>query len=66
MKIYDQVVCNVCGISSKESKDSVFIQAIKGGESVDICTACIPSVVHGSGAVVHLNAQVAKDLGLKE
>lgn len=64
MKTNNQVICNVCGISSKDSKDAVFVQAIKGNESVDICTACIPSVVHGSGSVVKTNAQVAKDLGL--
>lgn len=49
------VVCNVCGKSSDDDKNAVFIQAIKGGEEVHICTPCIPHVIHGSGEVVKPN-----------
>ncbi|BCX80071.1 hypothetical protein [Campylobacter sp. 19-13652] len=63
MKKNDEVICNVCGISSKDEKDAVFIQAIKGGESVDICTSCMPTVIHGSGSVVRSNESIAAELG---
>ena len=55
-------VCNVCGLKSSDEPNAVFIDAHKGGEEVDICTSCIPSVIHGSGMVVRSNDEVQGDL----
>lgn len=64
MKKENLCICNVCGVRSDESENLVFIQAVKNQEQVDICTACIPSVIHGSGGVVRSNDEIAKELGL--
>lgn len=58
MEINGIIVCNVCGLKSSEDKDTVFIKAHKNGQSVDICTSCIPSVIHGSGEVVKTNEEI--------
>ena len=56
------VVCNVCGQKSTENENAVFVRAHKNGEEVDICTACIPSVIHGSGLVVRSNDEIKEDM----
>ena len=35
---------------------------IKNGEEVDICTSCIPSVIHGSGMVVKSNEEIKAEI----
>lgn len=62
MRKNDEVICNVCGLSSKDEPNAVFIQATKGAESVDICTSCMPTVIHGSGSVVRSNEAIASEL----
>lgn len=62
MKIGEIYVCNVCGLKSSENENAVFIHAHKNGEEVDVCTSCIPSVIHGSGMVVRSNDEVKEDL----
>ncbi|OPA72078.1 hypothetical protein BB381_00565 [Campylobacter pinnipediorum subsp. caledonicus] len=62
MRENDLVVCNVCGIKSTEDENAVFVKAHKNKEEVDICTNCIPSVIHGSGNVVRSNEQTKADL----
>ena len=54
--------CNVCGMSSEEDEYAVFLSARKGGEDIDICTPCVPSVIHGSGLGVKSNAELRADL----
>lgn len=56
------VVCNVCGLKSAEDENAVFIHAHKNGDEVDICTSCIPSVIHGSGMVVKSNDELKQDM----
>ena len=43
-------------------KNAVFIHAHKNGEEVDICTSCIPSVIHGSGMVVKSNEEIKAEI----
>ena len=62
MKIGEIYVCNVCGLKSDENENAVFIHTHKNGEEVDVCTSCIPSVIHGSGMVVRSNDEVKEDL----
>lgn len=62
MEINGVVICNVCGLKSSEDESAVFVKAHKNGESVDICTSCIPSVIHGSGEVVKSNAETKSEL----
>ncbi|MFL1705531.1 hypothetical protein ACHJH3_00840 [Campylobacter sp. MOP7] len=62
MKINGMYVCNVCGITSEENSNAVFIHAHKNGQEVEICTSCIPSVVHGSGVVVKSNEELLDDM----
>lgn len=64
MEINNTQVCNVCFKSSTDDSSAVFIKATKGGEDVDVCTACIPHIIHGSGDVVKANDAVKKELGL--
>lgn len=56
------VVCNVCGLKSTEDTNAVFIRAHKNGEEVDICTSCVPSVIHGSGMVVKSNEEIKAEI----
>ena len=62
MRKKDLVVCNVCGLKSSDDKNAVFIPARKNGEEVDICTSCIPSVIHGSGMVVKSNEEIKAEI----
>ena len=62
MRTENIVVCNVCGQKSTENENAVFVRAHKNGEEVDICTACIPSVIHGSGLVVRSNDEIKEDM----
>lgn len=62
MKKDNIYICNVCGLRSDEDEDAVFMKAHKGGEDVHICTACIPSVIHGSGLVIKSNSQIEEEL----
>lgn len=62
MKFGNVYVCNVCGIKSNESEDAVFIKAHKNGDSVHICTDCMPSVIHGSGKVVKSNSELETEI----
>ena len=62
MRTENIVVCNVCGQKSTENENAVFIRAHKNGEEVDICTACIPSVIHGYGLVVRSNDEIKEDM----
>lgn len=62
MREKDLVVCNVCGLKSSDDKNAVFIHAHKNGEEVDICTSCIPSVIHGSGMVVKSNEETKAEI----
>lgn len=62
MREKDLVVCNVCGLKSSDDKNAVFIHAYKNGEEVDICTSCIPSVIHGSGMVVKSNEEIKAEI----
>jgi len=55
-------VCNVCLRTSEESAGAVFIQAMKNGETIHVCTSCIPHIIHGSGDVVKSNEQVEAEL----
>jgi len=64
MEINNTQVCNVCLKSSADDQNAVFLKAKKGGESVDVCTACIPHIIHGSGDVVKSNEAVKSELNL--
>ncbi|ASM36519.1 hypothetical protein [Campylobacter sputorum] len=55
------VICNVCGVRSDKESDIVYILATKNGEKVDICTSCMPSVIHGSGLVVKSNDEIKQE-----
>jgi hypothetical protein len=57
-------VCNVCLKTSKDAPGAVFIKATKGAESVDVCTGCIPHIIHGSGDVVKSNEAVKAETNL--
>ncbi|MBR8463514.1 hypothetical protein KDD93_02880 [Campylobacter sp. faydin G-24] len=56
------VICNVCALKSSDDENAVFIKAHKNGEDVDICTSCIPSVIHGSGMVVKSNEEIKAEV----
>ena len=58
MLIDEKHVCNVCLTEANTTDKVVFLQAHCRGEEVHICTACIPSVIHGSGEVVKSNEEV--------
>lgn len=58
MKINNINICNVCLKTSKDASETVFIKATKDGEVVDVCTGCIPHIIHGSGDVVKSNETV--------
>ncbi|KEA45995.1 hypothetical protein CR66_04275 [Campylobacter mucosalis] len=62
MRENNLVVCNVCGQKSTDNQTAVFIKAHKNGEEVDICTSCIPSVIHGSGMVVKSNEDIKAEI----
>ena len=62
MQINAMHVCNVCLRTSEESSGTVFIQAVKNGEEIHVCTSCIPHIIHGSGDVVKSNEQVEAEL----
>ncbi|MBZ7987799.1 hypothetical protein [Campylobacter canadensis] len=62
MKIDNKVFCNVCLASSCDDEHIVFLKATKNNEEVDICTSCVPSVIHGSGMVVKSNDEVKKEI----
>jgi len=64
MEINDMSVCNVCLKTSEAAPGTVFIKATKDGESVDVCTGCIPHIIHGSGDVVKSNEAVKAELNL--
>jgi len=62
MQINAMHVCNVCLRTSEESNGAVFIQAVKNGEEIHVCTSCILHIIHGSGDIVKSNAQVEAEL----
>lgn len=62
MKSGNIYICNICSLKSSEDENAVFIKAHKNGEDVDICTSCMPSVIHGSGMVVKSNAEIQSEL----
>ena len=62
MREKDLVVCNVCGLKSSDDTNAVFIHAHKNVEEVDICTSCVPSVIHGSGMVVKSNEEIKTEI----
>ncbi|WP_024954145.1 hypothetical protein [Sulfurospirillum arcachonense] len=64
MQIDNIQVCNVCFKSSQDEKDAVFIKATKSGEAVEICTNCIPHIIHGSGDVVKSNNEAKTQINL--
>ncbi len=64
MKLDDINVCNVCLKTSKDEPGAVFIKATKNGEDVDICTSCIPHIIHSSGDVVKSNEEVKAEVEL--
>lgn len=64
MKTKDAVYCNVCLESDKDRPNVVFVQAICNGENIDVCTACMPTIIHGSGEAVKSNDEVKKELNL--
>jgi hypothetical protein len=64
MEINNVNVCNVCLKTSKDVPGTVFIKATKDGESVDVCTGCIPHIIHGSGDVVKSNEAVKAEVNL--
>ncbi|ANE32918.1 hypothetical protein [Campylobacter hyointestinalis] len=59
MKQNNKVYCNIC-LDSDDN--AVFIQAIHKGENVDICTSCMPTVIHGSGSAIKSNAEVKNEV----
>lgn len=62
MILNNDMICNVCLLKASEDDNAVFIRAHKNNKPVDICTSCIPSVIHGSGIVVKSDDEVIKDL----
>lgn len=64
MEINNVNVCNVCLKTSQDVPGTVFIKATKDGESVDVCTSCIPHIIHGSGDVVKSNEAVKAEVKL--
>lgn len=62
MQINNTQICNVCGKSSAEDSNAVFVGAYKAGEEVHVCTSCIPHIIHGSGDVVKSNAQIEQEV----
>lgn len=53
-------ICNVCGAKSSDDKNLVFVRAFKDTQEVDICTKCLPSVIHDSGEIVKTNEEISK------
>ena len=64
MEINNVNVCNVCLKTSQDAPGPVFIKATKDGEAVDVCTACIPHIIHGSGDVVKSNEAIKAEVNL--
>ena len=64
MEINNINVCNVCLANSKDAPGTVFIKATKDGEAVDVCTGCIPHIIHGNGDVVKSNETVKTEVNL--
>ena len=62
MKSGDIYICNICSLKSSDDENAVFIKANKNGETVHICTSCMPSVIHGSGMVVKSNSEIEEEL----
>jgi len=62
MKSGDIYICNICSLKSSDDENAVFIKAHKSGETVHICTSCMPSVIHGSGMVVKSNSEIEEEL----
>lgn len=62
MKSGDIYICNICSLKSSDDENAVFIKAHKNGETVHICTSCMPSVIHGSGMVVKSNSEIEEEL----
>ncbi|MBT0879581.1 MULTISPECIES: hypothetical protein [unclassified Campylobacter] len=62
MVLNNEIICNVCSLKASEDEHAVFIRAHKNNKPVDICTSCIPSVIHGSGMVVKSDEEIIKDL----
>lgn len=62
MVFKDEIICNVCMLKASEDENAVFIKGNKNGKSIDICTNCIPSVIHGSGMIVKSDEEILKDL----
>lgn len=62
MILNEDMICNVCALRAGEDENAVFIRAHKNLKPIDICTSCIPSVIHGSGIVVKSDDELIKDL----
>lgn len=62
MILNNDMICNVCELKASEDEHAVFIRAHKNLKPIDICTNCIPSVIHGSGMVVKSDDELIKDL----
>ncbi len=62
MVVNNDMICNVCFLKNSEDEHAVFIRGHKNGKPVDICTSCIPSVIHGSGEVVKSDEEVLKEI----
>ena len=57
MELNGKVYCNVCGANSMESS-AVFVEAVFKDEKINVCTSCIPSVIHGGSDVVNTNEEL--------
>ncbi|MBL0687062.1 MAG: hypothetical protein JJV94_04460 [Sulfurospirillum sp.] len=64
MKTKNIITCNVCFKTDKDEPKTLFLKATKTGEDVDVCTACIPSIIHGSGDIVKSNKEVMEKVNL--
>ncbi|ABK81793.1 hypothetical protein Q4Y15_001487 [Campylobacter fetus] len=62
MKYKSKVYCNICLANDSEEPNKVFIQATHKGEIVDICTSCMPTIIHGSGIAIKSNDEILEEI----
>lgn len=63
MKKNNEIYCNVCLTSNIDDPNVVFIQAIYHNENIDVCTSCMPTLIHSCASAIKSNEEVAAELG---
>ncbi len=58
MLIGNVYYCNICQKSTKDAPKTIFVQGVLDGETIHVCTNCIPTLVHGGGKGVLSNEEL--------